>query len=200
MNAVRESSSSTPRSPRSPSRVTPTTSATPTYNKKLSESRAASVMKWLTRNGIDKARLTSAGFGLECPLEDNSTEEGRRVEVSSSTSARSTAAAGRREQLVRGSKRRKSLRKTLSGSQGPHGPRNLCKTTRATSATTVRVTAKTTTRSRTSAYERASQKHAGLRDRHAADHADRRARFGCAARQLPSRSCACRSISAVTSR
>lgn len=51
----------------------------PAYNKKLSDRRAGSVMKWLVRNGIDKQRLTSAGFGLEKPLADNATEEGRRI-------------------------------------------------------------------------------------------------------------------------
>jgi outer membrane protein OmpA-like peptidoglycan-associated protein len=52
---------------------------TATYNKSLSQRRAASVMSWLVAHGIDAARLSSAGFGLELPLEDNSTEEGRRV-------------------------------------------------------------------------------------------------------------------------
>ena len=48
-------------------------------NKRLSTRRAASVVKWLTaRGGIEKARLTSQGFGMERPIEDNSTEDGRR--------------------------------------------------------------------------------------------------------------------------
>ncbi|CAN5337846.1 hypothetical protein BH09MYX1_BH09MYX1_14570 [soil metagenome] len=48
------------------------------FNKKLSGDRAASVMKWLIGHGIDKTRLTSAGFGPDRPLRDNATEEGRR--------------------------------------------------------------------------------------------------------------------------
>jgi outer membrane protein OmpA-like peptidoglycan-associated protein len=47
-------------------------------NRKLSADRAASVVKWLTKNGIDKARLTSQGFGPDRPIADNTTEEGRR--------------------------------------------------------------------------------------------------------------------------
>ena len=48
------------------------------YNKKLSQRRAASVVKWLIKHGIDKRRLTSEGFGLERPVATNHTEEGRR--------------------------------------------------------------------------------------------------------------------------
>ena len=48
-------------------------------NKRLSTRRAAAVMKWLTaRGGIEKARLTSVGHGMDRPIEDNSTEDGRR--------------------------------------------------------------------------------------------------------------------------
>ncbi len=47
-------------------------------NRKLSAARAASVVKWLVGKGIDKARLTSAGFGPDKPIDDNKTEEGRR--------------------------------------------------------------------------------------------------------------------------
>ena len=48
-------------------------------NKRLSTRRAASVVKWLTaKGGVEKARLTSQGFGMERPIEDNSTEDGRR--------------------------------------------------------------------------------------------------------------------------
>jgi outer membrane protein OmpA-like peptidoglycan-associated protein len=50
----------------------------PKYNKSLSEKRAASVAKWLTDHHIESQRLSSAGFGLEAPLTDNDTEEGRR--------------------------------------------------------------------------------------------------------------------------
>lgn len=48
-------------------------------NKKLSSDRAASVVKWLTAHGVDKARLESAGFGQERPIADNKTEDGRRA-------------------------------------------------------------------------------------------------------------------------
>jgi len=47
-------------------------------NKKLSEGRAASVVAWLTSHGIDAARLSSAGYGLERPLDSNATEAGRK--------------------------------------------------------------------------------------------------------------------------
>jgi OmpA-OmpF porin, OOP family len=47
------------------------------YNKKLSERRAASVVKWLVKHKVDKKRLTSVGFGKEKPLDTNDTEEGR---------------------------------------------------------------------------------------------------------------------------
>ncbi|MDB5214487.1 MAG: Outer rane lipoprotein omp16 precursor [Myxococcaceae bacterium] len=48
------------------------------FNKKLSEGRAASVVAWLTSHGIDASRLSSAGFGLERPLDSNATEAGRK--------------------------------------------------------------------------------------------------------------------------
>ena len=55
------------------------------YNKKLSDERAASVMEYLTSNGVDASRLESKGFGEEQPTADNSTAEGRaknrRVEI-----------------------------------------------------------------------------------------------------------------------
>lgn len=47
------------------------------YNKQLSGRRAASVTKWLTDHKVDKARLVSAGFGMEEPIDKNDTEEGR---------------------------------------------------------------------------------------------------------------------------
>jgi outer membrane protein OmpA-like peptidoglycan-associated protein len=49
-----------------------------TLNKLLSNSRAASVMKWLTTHGVDKKRLTSQGWGQEKPIAPNDTEEGRK--------------------------------------------------------------------------------------------------------------------------
>src|SRR5450432_918501 len=54
------------------------TQGKPKYNKKLSERRAASVVKWLVKAGISKRRLKSAGFGQERPLANNQTEDGRR--------------------------------------------------------------------------------------------------------------------------
>ncbi len=50
----------------------------PGYNKKLSQRRAASVVKWLVKRGISKKRLTSAGYGQERPIATNMTDEGRR--------------------------------------------------------------------------------------------------------------------------
>jgi outer membrane protein OmpA-like peptidoglycan-associated protein len=47
-------------------------------NKKLSQKRAASVVKWLTKYGINKSRLSSEGWGQERPLATNNTDEGRR--------------------------------------------------------------------------------------------------------------------------
>ncbi len=54
-------------------------------NQKLSEARAKAVVDAITNSGIDAARLSSAGFGEEKPIADNSTSEGkaknRRVEL-----------------------------------------------------------------------------------------------------------------------
>lgn len=49
------------------------------YNKKLSESRAQSVVTFLVGKGIDKARLTFAGYGFDQPIAPNETEEGRQL-------------------------------------------------------------------------------------------------------------------------
>lgn len=53
-------------------------------NMKLSQDRAAAVLKALTDRGIDAKRLTSKGFGVTKPIGDNKTEDGkiknRRVE------------------------------------------------------------------------------------------------------------------------
>jgi outer membrane protein OmpA-like peptidoglycan-associated protein len=46
-------------------------------NMKLSNERAAAVMKALIERGIDKSKLTSKGFGVTKPLGDNSTPNGR---------------------------------------------------------------------------------------------------------------------------
>src|SRR6185437_2303888 len=49
------------------------------HNKKLSDDRAKSVMAYLTGHGVDKARLAAKGWGIEKPIADNSTEEGREA-------------------------------------------------------------------------------------------------------------------------
>ena len=56
------------------------------YNKNLSDQRAASVRTYLTEKGIPAARLESKGFGEERPIASNKTaagrQENRRVELS----------------------------------------------------------------------------------------------------------------------
>lgn len=58
---------------------------TPESNRVLSERRAQSVLDALVQRGVDRARLSAAGFGQERPAADNRTEEGRaknrRVEL-----------------------------------------------------------------------------------------------------------------------
>jgi outer membrane protein OmpA-like peptidoglycan-associated protein len=62
------------------------------YNQKLSDRRAGSVKDWLiTRGGVERARLTSKGFGMTRPLAPNTKPDGsddpegrrknRRVEI-----------------------------------------------------------------------------------------------------------------------
>ncbi len=55
------------------------------YNMWLSERRAKRVMDYLIAKGVDPSRLTSIGFGLTKPLNDNSTNalriKNRRVEI-----------------------------------------------------------------------------------------------------------------------
>ena len=46
-------------------------------NQTLSQQRAAAVATWLAGHGVDRARLTSVGFGDTKPLADNASEEGR---------------------------------------------------------------------------------------------------------------------------
>ncbi len=46
-------------------------------NKKLSQDRADSVMKWLIEHAIAADRLEAHGYGLEKPIDDNNTETGR---------------------------------------------------------------------------------------------------------------------------
>jgi outer membrane protein OmpA-like peptidoglycan-associated protein len=54
-------------------------------NLKLSQARAKAVVDAIVKGGVDKSRLSSAGFGEEKPIAENSTEEGkaknRRVEL-----------------------------------------------------------------------------------------------------------------------
>ena len=47
-------------------------------NKRLSQRRAEAVVKFLVRQGIDKARLIAKGFGEERPVAPNLTKKGRR--------------------------------------------------------------------------------------------------------------------------
>ncbi len=47
------------------------------YNQKLSERRAASVVNALVNKGVDKYSLESVGFGESQPIASNDTEEGR---------------------------------------------------------------------------------------------------------------------------
>ena len=52
------------------------------YNQKLSESRAQSVVNFLLGKGIDKSRLTFAGYGFDQPIAPNDTEESRQFKPS----------------------------------------------------------------------------------------------------------------------
>ena len=47
------------------------------YNQKLSENRAGAVRDFLTSNGVPTGNVTSAGFGKNNPVADNSTTAGR---------------------------------------------------------------------------------------------------------------------------
>ena len=54
-------------------------------NLKLSRERAAAVLNWLVDHGVERNRLTAAGYGDARPIGDNATEDGRsknrRVEL-----------------------------------------------------------------------------------------------------------------------
>ncbi len=54
-------------------------------NKRLSEQRARSVVNLLVQKGINSSRLSAAGYGMDKPVADNASEEGRaknrRVEL-----------------------------------------------------------------------------------------------------------------------
>jgi outer membrane protein OmpA-like peptidoglycan-associated protein len=47
------------------------------YNLELSERRAASVMRYLIAEGIERSRLSSKGYGESQPIDDNRTADGR---------------------------------------------------------------------------------------------------------------------------
>jgi len=47
-------------------------------NLKLSEERAESVASWLADHGVDRARLTTKGYGEDQPVATNKTDAGRR--------------------------------------------------------------------------------------------------------------------------
>lgn len=47
------------------------------YNRKLSQQRADSVVKYLVERGVDAKRLVGKGFGPDRPVGDNTTEDGR---------------------------------------------------------------------------------------------------------------------------
>ena len=55
------------------------------YNQKLSERRANSVVQYLVGKGIDASRMQPVGMGEASPVADNETDEGRernrRVEL-----------------------------------------------------------------------------------------------------------------------
>ncbi len=49
------------------------------FNRKLSQDRAESVIRYLTSKGIKKARLEAKGFGPDLPIADNNEEIGREA-------------------------------------------------------------------------------------------------------------------------
>ncbi len=57
----------------------------PSFNQRLSERRADAVFDLLAKQGISASRMKTAGYGMERPIADNSTAEGRqknrRVEI-----------------------------------------------------------------------------------------------------------------------
>ncbi|MCQ2121197.1 MAG: OmpA family protein [Fibrobacter sp.] len=48
-------------------------------NQKLSQQRAESVMKELVKGGVEKKRIKAVGLGSSCPVDDNSTADGREM-------------------------------------------------------------------------------------------------------------------------
>jgi outer membrane protein OmpA-like peptidoglycan-associated protein len=51
----------------------------PEYNKKLSDRRAAAVVKYLVGHGIEASRLVSHGYGMEVPLVPNTDDQSRAL-------------------------------------------------------------------------------------------------------------------------
>jgi len=51
----------------------------PAYNKGLSDRRAAAVKKYLVGHGVEAARLTSHGYGMEVPIVKNDTDQNRAL-------------------------------------------------------------------------------------------------------------------------
>jgi OOP family OmpA-OmpF porin len=51
----------------------------PEFNRKLSQQRAESVVKYLTAKGVKKARMDPKGFGPDRPVADNATDPGREA-------------------------------------------------------------------------------------------------------------------------
>ena len=47
------------------------------HNQRLSDDRARSVMAYLAGHGVPKERLVARGFGVDRPIADNDTPEGR---------------------------------------------------------------------------------------------------------------------------
>ena len=55
------------------------------YNLDLSQRRASAVLQWMQLQGVEATRLQAMGFGMQKPVADNATQEGRsknrRVEI-----------------------------------------------------------------------------------------------------------------------
>jgi outer membrane protein OmpA-like peptidoglycan-associated protein len=49
------------------------------YNLTLSKRRAAAIKKYLVASGIEESRITTIGYGLEKPVADNNSREGRQL-------------------------------------------------------------------------------------------------------------------------